>query len=193
MLILFFFFSFLTSSSLLAQILQENVLRFVNLVGHVVHSNTEWFEGAPNKNIGDAFLLVWKMTKVAHRRELRMKQFEQQTARQRAQITASAASSRTGEKNDDNDDDDEIGVGSGGQPSGDAPFSKEKATTEVVVNQYSSESHLATLGFDFGNGRRGMIPPQPLEQPGRGGVSGEGSSFSSSFESLSSVEAVAAA
>ena len=91
MLILFFFFSFLTSSSLLAQILQENVLRFVNLVGHVVHSNTEWFEGAPNKNIGDAFLLVWKMTKVAHRRELRMKQFEQQTARQRAQITIAQA------------------------------------------------------------------------------------------------------
>mmetsp|Transcript_28001 Transcript_28001/g.36182 ORF Transcript_28001/g.36182 Transcript_28001/m.36182 type:complete len:983 (-) Transcript_28001:549-3497(-) len=50
------------------EILQENVLRFVNLVGHVVHSNTEWFEGSPNKNIGDAFLLVWKMTKMAQKR-----------------------------------------------------------------------------------------------------------------------------
>ena len=40
----------------------------MNLVGHVVHSNTEWFEGSPNKNIGDAFLLVWKMTKMAQRR-----------------------------------------------------------------------------------------------------------------------------
>lgn len=47
---------------------QENVLRFVNLVGHVVHSNTEWFEGSPNKNIGDAFLLVWKMSKMCQRR-----------------------------------------------------------------------------------------------------------------------------
>ncbi len=50
------------------EVLQENVLRFVNLVGHVVHSNTEWFEGAPNKNVGDAFLLVWKMTKMAQKR-----------------------------------------------------------------------------------------------------------------------------
>jgi class 3 adenylate cyclase len=50
------------------EILQENVLRFVNLVGHVVHSNTEWYEGSPNKNIGDAFLLVWKMTKMAQKR-----------------------------------------------------------------------------------------------------------------------------
>ncbi len=43
------------------QLLNENVLRFVNLVGHVVHSNTEHFSGSPNKNIGDAFLLVWKV------------------------------------------------------------------------------------------------------------------------------------
>lgn len=44
------------------EILQENVLRFVNLIGHIVHSNTVFFSGAPNKNIGDAFLLVWKVT-----------------------------------------------------------------------------------------------------------------------------------
>eukprot|EP00613_Pedinella_sp_CCMP2098_P055393 CAMPEP_0171890030 /NCGR_PEP_ID=MMETSP0992-20121227/43952_1 /TAXON_ID=483369 /ORGANISM="non described non described, Strain CCMP2098" /LENGTH=899 /DNA_ID=CAMNT_0012517199 /DNA_START=93 /DNA_END=2792 /DNA_ORIENTATION=+ len=43
------------------EILQENVLRFVNLIGHVVHSNTIHFKGSPNKNIGDAFLLVWKV------------------------------------------------------------------------------------------------------------------------------------
>lgn len=42
------------------KVLQENVLRFVNLVGHVVHSNTMHYKGSPNKNIGDAFLLVWK-------------------------------------------------------------------------------------------------------------------------------------
>ena len=43
------------------EILQENVLRFVNLIGHIVHSNTVFFSGSPNKNIGDAFLLVWKV------------------------------------------------------------------------------------------------------------------------------------
>jgi len=42
------------------KVLQEGVLRFVNLVGHIVHSNTVHFGGSPNKNIGDAFLLVWK-------------------------------------------------------------------------------------------------------------------------------------
>jgi hypothetical protein len=42
-------------------VLQENVLRFVNLIGHVVHSNTMHYRGSPNKNIGDAFLLVWKV------------------------------------------------------------------------------------------------------------------------------------
>ena len=42
------------------KVLQEGVLRFVNLVGHIVHSNTVHFGGSPNKNNGDAFLLVWK-------------------------------------------------------------------------------------------------------------------------------------
>jgi class 3 adenylate cyclase len=42
------------------EVLQEKVLRFVNLVGHLAHSNTVHFGGSPNKNIGDAFLLVWK-------------------------------------------------------------------------------------------------------------------------------------
>ena len=33
----------------------------MNLIGHVVHSNTMHYRGSPNKNIGDAFLLVWKV------------------------------------------------------------------------------------------------------------------------------------
>jgi class 3 adenylate cyclase len=34
---------------------------FVNNIAEIVHSLTDRYEGAANKNIGDAFLLVWKM------------------------------------------------------------------------------------------------------------------------------------
>jgi class 3 adenylate cyclase len=33
---------------------------FVNEVAHIVHSTVHSHNGAVNKNIGDAFLLVWK-------------------------------------------------------------------------------------------------------------------------------------
>lgn len=41
--------------------LQEDVMVFVNNIGEVVHSMVDRFAGAANKNIGDAFLLVWKI------------------------------------------------------------------------------------------------------------------------------------
>ena len=34
---------------------------FVNNIGEVVHSMVDRYAGAANKNIGDAFLLVWKV------------------------------------------------------------------------------------------------------------------------------------
>ena len=33
---------------------------YVNEIGEIVHGIVDSFSGAPNKNIGDAFLLVWK-------------------------------------------------------------------------------------------------------------------------------------
>lgn len=33
---------------------------FVNEIADIVHGIVDRFSGAPNKNIGDAFLLVWK-------------------------------------------------------------------------------------------------------------------------------------
>lgn len=33
---------------------------FVNEIAEVVHRVVDYYSGAPNKNIGDAFLLVWK-------------------------------------------------------------------------------------------------------------------------------------
>jgi hypothetical protein len=39
----------------------EEVMIFVNTIASIVHSNADKYGGAPNKNIGDAFLLVWKL------------------------------------------------------------------------------------------------------------------------------------
>eukprot|EP00282_Hemiselmis_andersenii_P020288 CAMPEP_0172039918 /NCGR_PEP_ID=MMETSP1041-20130122/24197_1 /TAXON_ID=464988 /ORGANISM="Hemiselmis andersenii, Strain CCMP439" /LENGTH=185 /DNA_ID=CAMNT_0012697733 /DNA_START=18 /DNA_END=575 /DNA_ORIENTATION=+ len=44
----------------LTEVLQEDVVRLVNNVGQIVHDAVVANTGAPNKNIGDAFLLVWK-------------------------------------------------------------------------------------------------------------------------------------
>lgn len=43
------------------EVLQEDVMLFVNNIGEVVHNMTDRYMGAANKNIGDAFLLVWKI------------------------------------------------------------------------------------------------------------------------------------
>mmetsp|Transcript_28098 Transcript_28098/g.24829 ORF Transcript_28098/g.24829 Transcript_28098/m.24829 type:complete len:99 (+) Transcript_28098:1794-2090(+) len=42
------------------EVLQEEVMVFVNEIAELVHSTVNHFSGAANKNIGDAFLLVWK-------------------------------------------------------------------------------------------------------------------------------------
>lgn len=39
----------------------KDVMIFVNNLAEVVHSMVDRFLGAANKNIGDAFLLVWKI------------------------------------------------------------------------------------------------------------------------------------
>jgi class 3 adenylate cyclase len=41
--------------------LQEKTMVFVNEIAEIVHSSVDRFEGAANKNIGDAFLVVWKL------------------------------------------------------------------------------------------------------------------------------------
>lgn len=40
--------------------LQEGVMLFVNEIGEIVHGIVDRYSGAANKNIGDAFLIVWK-------------------------------------------------------------------------------------------------------------------------------------
>jgi class 3 adenylate cyclase len=40
--------------------LQEKTMVFVNEIADIVHSSVDKFSGSANKNIGDAFLIVWK-------------------------------------------------------------------------------------------------------------------------------------
>lgn len=44
------------------EILEKKVMIFVNEISEIVHSLTDLFGGSPNKNMGDAFLLVWKFS-----------------------------------------------------------------------------------------------------------------------------------
>lgn len=42
------------------EILQAKVMLFVNEIAEICHDTVNKAGGNPNKNIGDAFLLVWK-------------------------------------------------------------------------------------------------------------------------------------
>eukprot|EP01029_Cantina_marsupialis_P014745 TRINITY_DN32357_c0_g2_i1.p1 TRINITY_DN32357_c0_g2~~TRINITY_DN32357_c0_g2_i1.p1 ORF type:complete len:893 (+),score=257.11 TRINITY_DN32357_c0_g2_i1:121-2799(+) len=43
------------------EVLKEEVLLFVNRIAKVVHDTVVSWDGAPNKNVGDAFLVTWKI------------------------------------------------------------------------------------------------------------------------------------
>ena len=45
------------------EILKEGVMIFVNEIGDICHGIVDRFSGAANKNVGDAFLFVWKFDK----------------------------------------------------------------------------------------------------------------------------------
>merc|ERR1719335_2140080 len=44
------------------EVLQDQVMVFVNRIAAIVHSTADEFFGNPNKNVGDAFLLVWRLS-----------------------------------------------------------------------------------------------------------------------------------
>jgi class 3 adenylate cyclase len=49
--------------------LQEEVMLFVNRIAHILHSIVVQCSGAANKNIGDAFLLTWKISSKSYPRD----------------------------------------------------------------------------------------------------------------------------
>eukprot|EP01137_Pigoraptor_chileana_P002585 Opistho-2@41641 len=55
------------------EILKEDVMMFVNKISTIVHTSVSEYGGHPNKNVGDAFLTVWKFGDLnAHRSMRRM-------------------------------------------------------------------------------------------------------------------------
>mmetsp|Transcript_82466 Transcript_82466/g.143112 ORF Transcript_82466/g.143112 Transcript_82466/m.143112 type:complete len:1083 (+) Transcript_82466:127-3375(+) len=54
------------------EVLKEKVMLFVNQVGEIVHGCVDDYHGAPNKNIGDAFLLVWRLSGVSMDRQTKL-------------------------------------------------------------------------------------------------------------------------
>lgn len=44
-------------------VLQEGIMMYVNEIGSIVHGIIYKYSGAANKNIGEAFLMVWKFDK----------------------------------------------------------------------------------------------------------------------------------
>ncbi|CAD7932504.1 unnamed protein product [Amoebophrya sp. A25] len=47
------------------EILEDGVMLFVNRISEIVHTLTDQHCGSPNKNIGDAFLLVWRLGRIS--------------------------------------------------------------------------------------------------------------------------------
>jgi class 3 adenylate cyclase len=43
------------------EVFQEDIMEFVNCIASIVHAEVSFHGGAANKNIGDAFLVVWKL------------------------------------------------------------------------------------------------------------------------------------
>ena len=43
------------------EVLQEDTILFLNQIADIVHSSVDFFGGSTNKNIGDAFLMVWRL------------------------------------------------------------------------------------------------------------------------------------
>jgi|GEM_PF-6286094 len=44
--------------------LEEEVMRFVNQIAEIVHSEVDLHQGSSNKNLGEAFLMVWKFPRI---------------------------------------------------------------------------------------------------------------------------------
>merc|ERR1719265_10689 len=80
------------------EVLQDQVMVFVNQIAEIVHSIVDKFSGAANKNIGDAFLLVWRLSDLEQQNFWKL-QFEdgKKSTLTRRQSRLSALSVSTGE------------------------------------------------------------------------------------------------
>merc|ERR1719215_2252889 len=54
------------------EVLKEKVMLFVNRIAEIVHGCVDDYHGAPNKNIGDCFLIVWRLSGVPPERQTKL-------------------------------------------------------------------------------------------------------------------------
>merc|ERR1719343_1527017 len=50
--------------SVATEVLQSRVMTFVNQIAEIVHGIVDEYHGAPNKNNGDTFLVIWRISDV---------------------------------------------------------------------------------------------------------------------------------
>jgi len=43
-------------------IIETKLMTFVNVIADLVHSEVDKYGGSANKNMGEAFLIIWKFT-----------------------------------------------------------------------------------------------------------------------------------
>jgi len=55
-----FGFCFIHHFNICTEVLQEDVIIFVNQIAEITHTAVTKYGGSANKNLGDAYLLVWK-------------------------------------------------------------------------------------------------------------------------------------
>uniref|UniRef100_A0A7S1LEV7 Guanylate cyclase domain-containing protein n=1 Tax=Alexandrium catenella TaxID=2925 RepID=A0A7S1LEV7_ALECA len=58
--------------SIATEVLQEEVMQFVNRIAEIVHGVVNEFHGAANKNMGDTFLVIWRTAGMAPPKVRRM-------------------------------------------------------------------------------------------------------------------------
>jgi class 3 adenylate cyclase len=73
------------------EVLQEDIMEFVNTIAKIVHVEVHVHGGSANKNIGDAFLLVWKFPKDISAEEISNSASIDETKRRKIQIIADNA------------------------------------------------------------------------------------------------------
>merc|ERR1719203_2057081 len=57
---------------MIVEVLQGNVMTFVNQVAEIVHGIVDQFQGAVNKNNGDTFLVIWQTADLTGEEKTRM-------------------------------------------------------------------------------------------------------------------------
>jgi len=57
----FYGFCDIRQFTVISECLQERIINYVNTIAEIVHGTVDQYSGEPNRNIGDAFLIIWQL------------------------------------------------------------------------------------------------------------------------------------